>query len=101
MILVFVSFENREHAQKVANYLIEHRLAACVSLIPVESYYWWKGKKMIVNEVEAIVKTKKENFAKIEKAMKELLPYRVPQLIAVDVKDANKPYLAWLNEEVS
>ena len=65
MILIFVSFENKKDAEKVAHYLIDKHLAACVSIIPVTSFYFWKGKKRRPSEFEAIIKTKKENFAKI------------------------------------
>jgi len=99
MILIFISFEEKAHAEKVANYLIDHHLAACVSLIPVKSYYYWKGKKMSPDEVEGIVKTKEENFAKIQKAVEELLGYEIPQLIVVDAKLVNKKYLNWVGEQ--
>ena len=100
MILIFISCGNKEHAEKVADYLIDSRLAACVSLIPVRSYYFWKGKKVIPDEFEAIVKTKEENFDKIQKAIEKLLSYEIPQLIAVDAINVNKKYLAWLEEAI-
>ena len=56
---------------------------------------------MIVSEVEAIVKTKKENFVKVQKAVEKLLSYEVPQLIAVDAQEVNTSYLRWLESEVS
>lgn len=100
MIIIFVSFENEEDAEKVANYLVDKKLAVCVTLFPVESFYYWKGKKFEGSrEFEAIVKTKKQNFAKIQKAVEELLSYEVPQLIAVDTKAVNKKYLGWLEKE--
>lgn len=98
MILIFISFETKEHAEKFANHLIDKHLAACVSLIPIKSYYFWKGKKRTPNEYEAIVKAKKENFDKIQKAVEKLLPYEVPQLIAVEARKVNKKYLEWLQE---
>lgn len=98
MILIFVSFESQEHAEKVANYLVDNKLAACVFLIPVKSYYFWKGKKLTPDEVEAIVKTKEENFEKIQKTVEDLLGYEVPQLIAIEASKVNKSYLEWLDE---
>ena len=100
MILIFVSFETKEDAEKVADYLVEKRLAVCVSLIPVRSYYFWKGKKLTPDEIEGIVKTKEENFDKIQKAIEKLLPYEIPQLIGVDASNVNRKYLHWLNEQL-
>ncbi len=100
MILVFISFESKEDGEKVANYLVDNKLAACVSLVPVQSFYYWKGEKMIIEEYEAIIKTKKSQFVSIENAIKELLPYEIPQIIAVDAVNANKSYLMWVNESL-
>lgn len=100
MILVFVSFESKEHAEKVANFLIDTKFAACVSLLPVTSVYVWKKEKVASAEYEAIIKTTKENFGKIEKAIRELLSYEVPQLIQVDVTKANASYLQWVKEAI-
>lgn len=100
MILILISFENKEHAEKVANYLVDNKMAACVTLIPIKSFYYWKDKKFTgSNEIEAIVKTRKENFSKIEKAVKKMLPYEVPQIIAIEVANVNKSYIEWLNEK--
>lgn len=99
MILIFVSFENKRDAEKVAYYLIDNKLAACVSIVPVQSFYYWKRKKMSLKEYEAIIKTKKEKFDTIEKAIKELLQYEIPQLIAIEVSKVNKDYLNWLEQE--
>ena len=101
MILIFVSFENIKHAEKVADYLVDKHLAACVVFTPVISYYWWRGKKVINQEIEAIVKTKKENFGKIRKAVETLVGYEIPQLIAIEVVNANKDYLEWLEKEAA
>ena len=100
MIMMFVSFENKADATKVANYLIDEHLAACISLVPVSSFYRWKGEKVNYEEIEGIIKTKEENYDKVKKAIESLLPYEIPQIIQVAVKDANKKYLDWVESEV-
>ncbi len=100
MILVFVSTENKKDAGKLANHLIDLHMAACVSIIPVESFYFWKGEKVHYNECELIIKTKVEKFSAIEKAISDVLPYEIPQIISINAKDANSSYLKWLEEAV-
>jgi len=100
MIVVFVSFETQEHAEKVANYLIDKKIAACVSLIPVKSYYFWKGEKMTPHEVEAIIKTEHDKFPLIEKSIQDLLAYEIPQIIAIDTTIVNPSYQKWLQETI-
>ncbi len=99
MILIFVSFEEKEHAVKVANYLIDNHLAACVSLIPVDSFYRWEGKKVNYREIEAIIKTRDENFEAVKTAIEKLLSYKIPQIISVKADRANDSYLKWLEKQ--
>lgn len=101
MLLVFVSFEQKKDAEKVADYLIEHHLAACVTLLSTQSHYYWKRKKVRAREIEGIVKTTVKNFTKVKNAFEELLPYEIPQVIAVEAKDVNEKYRKWVESEVS
>jgi len=100
MVLIFVSFETKRDAEMVANYLVDKRLAACVIIFPVHSFYRWKGKKLTPKEFEAIIKTKRENFKKIQEEIEKSLPYEIPQIIAVEAKQVNEKYLKWLRSEV-
>lgn len=100
MILIFVSFENNKDAEKVANALVDKKLAACVSLIPVTNFYSWKGKKVMAPEVESIIKAKDDNFEAVKSEIKKLLPYEIPQIISVKVDKASEPYVKWLEGEV-
>lgn len=43
--LVFVTVPSADVGRKIANSLVENKLAACVSIVPgLESIYSWKGK---------------------------------------------------------
>src|SRR3989344_4970503 len=100
MVVLLVSFEEKSHAEKAAHFLVDKKLAACVSIFPVTSFYYWKGKKMNPGEYEAFIKTTEKNVAKIESAIKELVSYEIPQIITLNVTRVNKSYLNWLNEQV-
>ena len=100
MILIFVSFESKKDAEKVANSLIDKKIAACVSLIPVKNFYSWKGKKIAPDEIEAIIKTKDNMFDLVKSEIKTLLAYEIPQIISVKAEKANDLYLKWLERQV-
>lgn len=100
MIVVFVTFESKEDAETVANYLIDNHIAACVSIVPVKSFYIWKGEKMSTQEYEGIIKTTEEQFENIKQVFAKLLPYEIPQIIAVPVVKVNDSYEKWLKEAV-
>lgn len=100
MILIFVSFESKEDAEKVANALIDKKLAACVSLVPATNFYYWKGKKVKASEIESIIKTRDDKFEAIKSEIESLLSYEIPQIISVKVDKASEPYVKWLEGEV-
>lgn len=99
MIVLLVSFEKLEHAETMANYLIDNKLAACVELYPVTNFYVWDGKKQQNKEISGVIKTVGKNFEKIQNAFKELISYDIPQIIKVEAT-ANDSYLQWVKESV-
>lgn len=100
MILIFVIFESREDAEKSSDYLIENKLAACIETFPVQSHYYWKGEKVNAAEISGIIKTDDGYFEKVAAALKEILPYEIPQIIEVKAERANESYLKWVKESV-
>jgi len=96
MILILVSFENNKDAEKAANYLIDHRLAACVEIYPVKNFYVWKDEKVAADEVSGIIKTDDGYFDKVRTALEKILPYEIPQIIEVKAEGANQSYLKWV-----
>lgn len=90
---------NRE-AKKIAGSLLDKRLVACANIIPgIGSRFWWKGKIESAREVLVMMKTKKENFTKIEDEVKKLHSYEVPEIVALPITFGSKGYLNWIGEE--
>ena len=100
-IQVFTTFEKKIDAEKSAKVLVEKRLAGCVQIIgPVSSTYWWKGKVEAEKEWLCIIKSKRALYSKLEKAIKEINPYEIPEIIAVSIIEGSKEYLDWLSSEL-
>jgi periplasmic divalent cation tolerance protein len=60
-IVVFITVDSPQTAQKITDALLTERKAACVNIVPaVESHYWWRGKKETAQELLLIVKTRAE-----------------------------------------
>lgn len=92
---------SKEEASKIANYLVEHRLAACVNLIPrVESIYRWQGKIESNQEWLLLIKTTADKFAAVRDAIRELHSYELPECIAVAIEDGSPDYLQWIEQSV-
>lgn len=101
MILVLTTTDKISLAKKISKSLLKQKLVACVSIIPMESSYWWRGKIVNSKEYQVILKTKSANFTKIERAIKKLHNYDLPEVISVDIQKANKGYLTWIDKEIS
>lgn len=101
-IVIFTTVNKEEEADKIAKKLVEERLAACVTVLPLgSSYYWWKGKVENEREHVLVIKTKKDMYKNIEERLRDLHPYEVPEIIALAIVKGFKEYLNWISEEVT
>jgi periplasmic divalent cation tolerance protein len=101
-IVVFVTCGSEEEALKIAHSLVEERVAACVNLIsPVRSIYRWEGKIWDEKEWILIIKTQKESFEELERKVKSLHSYSVPEIIGLPIVEGSSSYLQWLLEETT
>ncbi len=99
-VVVLITAPNEDEAAKMANNLVASRLAACVNIIRnIRSIYRWQGKVEDEAEVLMIVKTRQELFSDLEKRVKELHPYTVPEIIALPILEGSSEYLQWLSGE--
>lgn len=95
--VILCTFPSAEQARQIGTVLVERQLAACVNLLPgVESIYRWEGKVEKAAEVLAVFKTSAAGFPAFEKALTELHPYEVPEIIAVQPAAVAETYTAWV-----
>lgn len=98
-IVVLVTASSKEEANKIAQGLLEEKLAACVNILTgLESRFWWQGKIDSATEVLLVIKTRKTLFNKLAKKVKGLHSYTVPEIIALPIINGNKAYLDWIND---
>jgi periplasmic divalent cation tolerance protein len=101
-IVVLVTVGTAEEGERLAHALVEGRLAACVNRIPnIQSVYRWEGKVEQSQEELLLIKTRSGLFAALEKKVRELHSYDVPEIIALPLVAGNEAYLRWLGEQVS
>jgi periplasmic divalent cation tolerance protein len=100
-IQVITTMEKREDIQKVAKEVVKKRLAACAQVIgPITSTYWWEKDIEEAEEWLLIIKTHQELYRTLENTIKEIHPYKVPEIMALPVVDGNQDYLNWLDNEI-
>lgn len=100
MILIYTTFSSKKEAKKIGKELVQKKLAACINIFPIDSIYSWQKKLVEDKEFAAIIKTKKENFKKIEKFILENHSYTTPCILELPVFRATRKYSDWLNKSV-
>ena len=97
--IVFVMAANEAEAVRIAKALVEERLAACVNVGgPFHSTYRWRGTVENATEYMLVIKTSTRRFSQLERKVRELHSYEVPEIVAVALTAGSKPYLTWLAE---
>ena len=97
-IIVQTTCAFKEEAKDIAKTLIEEKLAACVQIMPIESFFNWEEKFCSANETLLNIKTRKENFEKVKSKIKELHSYDVPEIIQLDITNASEEYLKFIGD---
>jgi len=99
--LMLTTAGSEREARKLARALVDRKLAACVNVIPrIESTYRWKGKVETAREWLLVIKTSKARVKAVEKAIRELHSYDLPECIVIPIEGGSKAYLGWLTEQV-
>ena len=100
--IVLVTCPTLAMARKIARAVVQKRLAACVNVVrsPVESFYTWKGKLETAREHLLLIKTTTHRLPQLEREVKRLHSYDVPEFIALPLVAGSSKYLSWLSKSV-
>ena len=100
LLLCFCACPDRDTALRIAQTLVEERLAACASLLPgATSVYRWEGRIEQAKETLLLIKTRRERLPALSGRLRGLHPYSVPELIAFEAVGGLPDYLHWVAEE--
>ena len=95
--LVLTTAISQDEAERIARFLVDERLAACVNIIPgVTSIYRWQGTVETAAEILLLIKTTAANLDPVEAALHRLHSYEVPEFLVLTPESAAQPYLNWL-----
>jgi len=101
-IVVLVTAGSAAEGERLALAFVEERLAACVNRIAgVQSVYRWQGKVEQSAEELLVIKTRADLFPALEKRVRELHSYAVPEVIALPIVNGSAGYLRWLDEQLA
>ena len=96
--VVITTTDEESNAEGIASHLVNNKLAACVQIDKIRSYYNWEAELQIDNEYRLFIKAPKDNYAAIEKAILEMHNYSLPQIINLEITGGFDGYLRWLED---
>jgi periplasmic divalent cation tolerance protein len=96
MRLVLTAFPAGDAVQAAVDDVLSQRLAACATVVPVASRYWWKGGIESAEERLVIFKTVPKRVGALFRRLEELHPYDVPEIVEIDVPRVSDAYLGYL-----
>lgn len=97
ILLLMTTCPDTDSAARLANGLVGHRLAACVSQLPgLVSTYRWQGEICQENEIQLLIKTTSDRVDAARDWLVAHHPYDVPEVLALPVSDGLPAYLNWV-----
>jgi periplasmic divalent cation tolerance protein len=99
-IQIHTTIDTQEGAKKIADTLVEKRLAACVQVSgPITSTYWWQGQIEVAQEWVCTAKTRQNLYDAVEQAIREVHSYDEPEILATPLLAGSQGYLNWVAQE--
>jgi len=101
-VVLLTTVATADEGATLVRALLDRRLIACGTLLPAaRSLYRWEGKIADEQETVILLKTRSAVVHAIEAAFAELHPYKVPELLALEVRWGLEKYVQWINDETS
>jgi periplasmic divalent cation tolerance protein len=94
---VLTTLPDATTADAIAQRLIDDGCAACVAIgTSVRSLYHWRGKTETATEIPMSIKTTTQAYPAVERIVRALHPYELPEIIALPITAGLAPYLDWI-----
>lgn len=101
-VLVFVTTSSRKEAMTIAQDVVRARCAACANILPsVTSIFWWQKKVQRSRETLLVIKTTRRQYRALEKAIRSLHSYEVPEIISIKIDQGLPQYIDWVERETA
>jgi periplasmic divalent cation tolerance protein len=95
--IVLVTTASVTEARNIGRRVVEKKLVACANIVNgIESIYRWKGRVERAREVLVILKTSSGRLRELEKEVKRIHSYEVPEFIVLPIVTGSLEYLAWV-----
>lgn len=98
LAILVTTIDDEEKARELARAALSAKLAACVQIHPIRSHYVWKDEMREEPEFLLHMKARAEDYPALANLVRRLHSYETPEILRVDVGEADHDYLAWAME---
>ena len=97
-----VTAGGRNDAERLGEGLVEARIAACCSVIPmVHSFYYEEGQLKREHESLLLIKTVESRASSVQDYVRANHSYEVPEILQIAIESGLPAYLQWLADQVA
>ena len=100
LMVLYTTISNKYCAEKIAKKLVKDKLAACVSIREISSFYSWNENIQNDNEYEITIKSKPEKLNNLIKFLKIEIGYEIPQILYKNF-ESEKSYYEWAEKSMN
>ena len=101
IIQLKTTVSNLEEAEKLAELIVNKKLAASVQYFPIRSIYRWKGNIEKSEEYVLLIKTTNLRKNLIVETLKKIHSYELPEISVIEKDFVTEEYSFWVEQETS
>jgi periplasmic divalent cation tolerance protein len=99
--IVITTASSKDEAEQIARALLAGRLAACIQVTQIQSYYTWKERVNVDDEQLLLIKCKQADFGDIQQCIIANHSYEVPEIVRIPIDAGLPAYLQWISAVTS
>lgn len=99
--IIQTTYIDDEVGEEIINAILSQKLAACIQVHEISSFYHWDGALNKSKEKLLVIKTKASLYQKVEAEILKYHNYETPEIIESEITNGFKGYLDWVEEEVN
>ena len=100
LLILCTTVSNKYCAEKIARKLLNAKLAACVSIKKINSFYLWDEMIKNNSEYELTIKSKTEKLNSLIEFLKIEIGYEIPQIIYKNFQSERR-YYEWVEKSIN
>lgn len=94
--MVLTTSDTEANAKRIVDAVLGARLAACVQMIPIRSFYVWQGEQRDELEQLLLIKARAEDWDALAACIRTAHTYDTPEIVRLDIAAGDAAYLAWI-----